>query len=46
MPNPKTPEEVRRLKERGIFDVGTYYSAHGLNRIPKKKTWDEIEEEN
>ncbi len=37
----KTPEEIRRLKARGVFDVGTSYMiVGGASRRPKHKFWD------
>lgn len=37
----RSPEEVRRLKEQGIFDVGTsYLPIHGRSKVPKHKFWD------
>lgn len=45
MTRKRTPEEVRRLKELGAFDVGrTYIRMGGFSRIPKYKPWDEEDE--
>ena len=44
MPRKRSPEEVRRLKAEGIFDVGTsYLPIGGFERITPKKRWDEEE---
>jgi len=41
MPRQRTDEEIRRLQERGIFDVGTtYIRTRGFERIPKHRFWD------
>ena len=41
MPRKKrTPEEVRRLKARGLFDVGTFYiQKRPFDREPKHEHW-------
>jgi hypothetical protein len=39
MPRP-SPEEVRRLKAQGVFDVGRSYLAFGLGRPPRYEYWD------
>lgn len=41
MPRHRTPEEVRRLKERGVIDVGTsYLPVVGFDRKPRHRFWD------
>ena len=40
MSRPLTAEEVRRLKEKGVFDVGTSYLTLGLVKPRKHKYWD------
>lgn len=35
-----TPEEAKRLKEQGVFDVGTTYVPVGWPGRPKHKFWD------
>lgn len=35
-----TPEEARRLKEKGYIDVGVSYAPVGISRPPKHKFWD------
>lgn len=42
MARKRTPEEVRRLKKLGAFDVGrTYTPIGGFSRIPKQTYWDD-----
>ena len=41
MTRTRTPEEVKRLKEMGLFDVGDFVLARrGFNPPPKRKLWD------
>lgn len=46
MPRKRTPEEVRRLKERGLFDPGTtYIRVGGFSKEPKHRFWDREDED-
>lgn len=46
MPRKRTPEEIRRLKKRGLFDVGTsYLRVGGFSKEPKQTYWDEEDED-
>lgn len=41
MPRERTPEEIDRLKRRGIIDVGTeYIKIGGWDKLPRHKYWD------
>lgn len=41
MPRARSEEEIRIVKEQGIFDVGTtYIPTHGFRSAPKHRFWD------